>query len=90
MTKKIDDISKRAKGSFFQDVAQRSEKENWQTPLWLFQGLDSYFDFDVDVCADENNALCQRYFTKEDNCLKIEKCMYLWKKQKKNGKKVKQ
>ena len=42
MTKKIDDISKRAKGSFFQDVAQRSEKDNWQTPLWLFQGLDSY------------------------------------------------
>jgi len=69
MTKKIDDISKRAKGSFFQDVAQRSEKDNWQTPLWLFQGLDSYFEFDVDVCADENNALCQKYFTKQDSCL---------------------
>ena len=39
------------------------EKDLWQTPKTLFDALNKEFDFDVDICADENNALCFHYFS---------------------------
>jgi len=46
-----------------------SKKSDWQTPLELFEILNHYYNFDCDVCADDNNALCEDYFTKERSCL---------------------
>jgi len=46
-----------------------SDKDDWQTPLDLFELLSDYYNFDCDVCADDNNALCENYFTKENSCL---------------------
>ena len=37
----------------------------WETPQELFDQLDSYFHFDLDVCALPENAKCERYFTPE-------------------------
>jgi site-specific DNA-methyltransferase (adenine-specific) len=61
-------VKKKAKGSFYKDVAFRSDKGDWETPYWLFEILNFYFDFDWDVCADHENALCENYFTKEFSC----------------------
>jgi len=47
-----------------------SEKDNWETPNWLFQILDSFYEFDCDVCSNEYNALCKKYFTIENSCLR--------------------
>ena len=44
-----------------------AEKDLWQTPRDLFKAIDLEFDFDVDVCASDDNFLCSDYFT-EDRC----------------------
>ena len=43
--------------------------DNWATPQTLFDALDREFRFTLDVCADPDNAKCDRFFTKEDDCL---------------------
>jgi phage N-6-adenine-methyltransferase len=45
------------------------EKDLWETPPPLFKPLNQEFDFTLDVCASKTNALCYRFFTKEDNAL---------------------
>jgi phage N-6-adenine-methyltransferase len=44
-------------------------KDLWQTPEQLFDNLNSEFDFDIDVCADHTNALCESYFTEKTSAL---------------------
>jgi phage N-6-adenine-methyltransferase len=48
---------------------QKSESDNWWTPLELFEQLDEEFHFTVDAAASAKNALCDRYYTKRDNGL---------------------
>lgn len=60
---------KKEKLNFFQDVAFRSDKDDWQTPKWLFEILNEHFEFEADVCANHENALCDIYFTEENSCL---------------------
>lgn len=62
-------MKNKSKGKFFQDVAFRSERDDWRTPLWLFKILNQQFNFDCDVCSSQENALCENYFTKENSCL---------------------
>ncbi|MBX9604645.1 MAG: phage N-6-adenine-methyltransferase [Gammaproteobacteria bacterium] len=41
-------------------------KDRWRTPAWLFAFLsDRYGPFDVDLCADHDNALCRYYYTRD-------------------------
>ena len=40
-----------------------------ETPPWLFEQLDDVFNFELDACASDENALCPKYFTEEDSCL---------------------
>lgn len=47
-------------------------KDDWQTPLELFQSLDKEFLFSLDVAADTRNALTHAYFTAEDDALGID------------------
>lgn len=37
---------------------QKFDKDTWQTPKYVFNWLNKRFDFDVDGCANESNALC--------------------------------
>lgn len=46
-----------------------SQKEDWETPQWLFDKLDQEFHFTIDVCADITNNKCNRYYTELDNGL---------------------
>jgi len=39
--------------------------DEWATPQELFDDLNQEFDFDLDVCADDWNYKCSRYFTRE-------------------------
>ena len=41
----------------------------WQTPQDLFERLDAKYHFDLDVCASELNARCDRFYTKADDGL---------------------
>lgn len=45
------------------------DKDTWATPQYLFNWLNSIYDFDVDLCASKENAKCEAYFTQDDNSL---------------------
>lgn len=47
-----------------------SSTDEWATPLRLFRKLDDEFHFSIDVCADETNRKCDRYYSKEEDGLK--------------------
>lgn len=46
-----------------------SKKDLWRTPPALFNLLDDEFGFQLDAAAAHNTALCDRYFTEEDDAL---------------------
>lgn len=50
-------------------VIHSSDRQNWRTPPDLFEPLNEVFDFKLDAASDGNNALCDRFFTPEDDAL---------------------
>jgi site-specific DNA-methyltransferase (adenine-specific) len=46
-----------------------SANEVWATPQDFFDKLNDEFHFDLDPCANVENAKCPIFFTKEDNGL---------------------
>lgn len=53
----------------FTSGMKSSLTDEWATPRYLFDVLDKEFHFDLDVCADESNHKCARFFTKEQDGL---------------------
>ena len=54
------------------EVMFSSNKDDWETPQELFDKLDQEFHFTLDVCADENNHKCDKYYTKAQDGLEQE------------------
>lgn len=46
-----------------------SDSSEWRTPDDLFQQLDAEFHFTLDPCSTDENAKCERHFTKQDDGL---------------------
>jgi phage N-6-adenine-methyltransferase len=46
-----------------------STKQDWTTPKHFFDELNAEFSFTTDLAASQDNALCQQFYTKEDNGL---------------------
>lgn len=46
-----------------------SVKDNWRTPPSLFNNLNNYFNFYLDLAADSTNHLCNRFFTLKNSAL---------------------
>ena len=46
-----------------------SKTTEWETPQNLYDELDAEFGFTLDVCATQENAKCERFFTKEQDGL---------------------
>ena len=42
-----------------------SATDQWATPQELYDRWDRLFCFDLDACADEGNAKCQRFYSVE-------------------------
>lgn len=49
-----------------------SNKDDWETPQEFFDCLDEEFGFTLDVCADDFNHKCSKYYTKEQDGLQQE------------------
>ena len=49
-----------------------SNDNTWETPQDLFDKLNNVFNFDIDVCALDETAKCEKYFTPEIDGLKQE------------------
>jgi phage N-6-adenine-methyltransferase len=47
-----------------------SNTDLWATPQSFFDKLNEEFNFELDVCANDDNAKCDRYFTQETDGLK--------------------
>ena len=52
-----------------EEVHYSSKSAEWETPPWLFERLDEIFDFTLDPAATRKNALCEKYYTREDDGL---------------------
>lgn len=50
-------------------VHYSSKSNEWATPQKTYDELDNEFHFTLDVCADDSNAKCTRYFTQSDDGL---------------------
>jgi phage N-6-adenine-methyltransferase len=48
-----------------------SIKQDWETPMEVFNPLHVEFNFTLDVCASKENAKCLNYFTEEMNALEL-------------------
>lgn len=46
-----------------------SNSNEWATPKEFFGALDAEFHFNLDPCATESNAKCERFYTIEDDGL---------------------
>ena len=46
-----------------------SNSDEWETPQELYEELNKEFNFQIDVCASEQNHKCKKYFTKEKDGL---------------------
>jgi phage N-6-adenine-methyltransferase len=46
-----------------------SNREDWATPQDFFDRMNNEFSFDIDVCANENNAKCDQYYDIEKDGL---------------------
>jgi len=60
----------------WEDVEQKptpympaAKSGDWGTPLWLFAMLDEEFEFTLDAAASATNALCEKFYTKEQDAL---------------------
>ena len=46
-----------------------SKSDEWETPKDLFAKLHKQYNFEIDVCATDENHLCNVYWTKDDDAL---------------------
>lgn len=44
-------------------------KDDWETPQYLFEQLDSEFHFTLDPCCTSENKKCKKFYTEADNGL---------------------
>lgn len=51
------------------DVMFSKKSDIWSTPQDLFDKLDNEFHFTIDVCANDSNHKCSKYFTEQDDGL---------------------
>jgi phage N-6-adenine-methyltransferase len=51
------------------DLMFSSATDQWATPRAFFSEWDAIYRFELDVCADAQNAKCRRYFSEQDNGL---------------------
>ena len=51
------------------DLMFSSKTDLWATPQDFFDKMNGVFRFSLDVCANEENAKCERFFTEADDGL---------------------
>nr|DAS67528.1 MAG TPA: DNA N-6-adenine-methyltransferase [Bacteriophage sp.] len=51
---------------------QQFDRNTWQTPQYVFNAMNRKYSFDLDACADHNNALCRLFLTALNDITKTE------------------
>lgn len=60
------------RSDFRTDLHFSSNKDDWETPQYLFDELNERFNFDLDAAADRENAKTNVFYSKQDNALENE------------------
>ena len=55
----------------FNNVFFSSLRSDWTTPRKLFFDLNQKYNFDIDLCASDFNALCKEYYTIDNSCFNV-------------------
>lgn len=50
-------------------AAMTSNKDDWETPQYLFDELNAVFHFTLDPCSTHENAKCAKHYTKAEDGL---------------------
>lgn len=50
-------------------AAMTSDRDDWETPQWLFDEIDEVWHFDLDPCSTDENAKCDLHYTRDDDGL---------------------
>lgn len=50
-------------------AAFTSNRDDWETPQWLFDALDAVHHYTLDPYCTHENAKCERHYTKEEDGL---------------------
>jgi site-specific DNA-methyltransferase (adenine-specific) len=53
-------------------------KDNWGTPPWLFDRCSKIWDFQLDACAEEWSAKCDKWYGVHDNGLLMKWQSWTW------------
>ena len=59
----------------------QNERDCWETPIPVYDKIDHLFNFDIDVCAGENNKKAGYHFSRSDDALSINwafEAFYRW------------
>ena len=48
-------------------AAFSAQRDDWETPRYLYDKLNEEFGFTLDAAANDMNHKCEHYFTKEDS-----------------------
>lgn len=59
-------------------VLKSSEKQTWETPQYLFDKLNSVYNFTLDCCAEAHTAKVSNYITKEMDALSMSWSGVVW------------
>ena len=51
-------------------VMYSSKTDKWATPQYFFDDMNRKYKFEVDVCANKQNAKCSKYYTEKQDGLK--------------------
>lgn len=51
------------------DVVFSSTSVEWETPQAFFDALNDEFHFTLDPCSTDDNAKCEKHYTREDDGL---------------------
>ena len=54
---------------YHDSTTEYEHRDSWQTPKFIFDFFDDRYQFSADVCASRRNALCDVFYTIEDDCL---------------------
>ena len=60
------------------DLYRSKRNDEFPTPQDFFDELDAEFHFDLDPCSTDENAKCERHFTREQDGLKQEWTGRVW------------
>lgn len=69
--------AKKSAGDYGGSKTPVEQRNLWQTPVPLFVALDAEFCLTLDAAASDDNALCNRYITEEQNTLETPWADYL-------------